>query len=56
MGRGSSVAMNYGAGRRPGSDPRFLWLWHRPAAAALGTPYASVAALKSKEISNATKP
>ena len=31
---GSSIAMSCGVDRRRGSDPKFLWLWHRPAAAA----------------------
>ena len=29
------IAMNYGVGCRCSSDLALLWLWHRPAAAAL---------------------
>ena len=42
--------MSCGVGRRPGSDPKLLWLWYRPAAAApiqpltWEPPYASGAA------------
>ena len=32
--------MSYGVGRRSGSDPELLWLWCRPAAAALIQPLA----------------
>ena len=32
--KGSGVAMSYGVAHRGSSDPTFLWLWHRPAAAA----------------------
>ena len=32
--------MSCGAGRRLGSDPALLWLWCRPAAAALALPLA----------------
>ena len=32
--------MSCGVGRRRGSDPVLLWLWHRPAAAALIQPLA----------------
>ena len=46
-------------GRRPGSDPALLWLWHRPAATALiapqawEPPYAAGAALgKAKRPKN----
>ena len=48
--------MNCGVGRRRGSDPTLLWLWHRPVATApIGTlawepPYATGVALKSKII------
>ena len=35
VGRGSGVAVSCGVGHRRGSDPAFLWLWRRPAAAAL---------------------
>ena len=44
--------MSYGVGRRHGSDPALLWLWHRPAATALfrplvwEPPYATSVALK----------
>ena len=33
-------AMSCGLGRRHSSDPTLLWLWHRPAAAALIQPLA----------------
>jgi len=45
-----------GVGRRCGSDPEWLWLWHRPAAPALiralawEPPYATGAALKRQII------
>ena len=48
--------MSCDVGRRCGSDPVLLWLWHRPAATALigplvwEPPYATSAALKSKII------
>ena len=44
--------MNRGVGRRRGSDPALLWLWHRPAAVApirllaWEPPYAMDAAIK----------
>ena len=44
--------MRYGVGHRRGLDPVLLWLWYRPAAAALiqplvwELPYATGAALK----------
>ena len=44
--------MSCGVGRRCGSDPMLLWLWHRPAAAASipplawEAPYATGMALK----------
>ena len=44
--------MSCGVGRRQGSDPVLLWLWHRPAATgpirplAWEPPYAAGAALK----------
>ena len=44
--------MSCGVGCRPGSDPEFLWLWHRPAATApirplaWEPPYAAGAALE----------
>ena len=44
--------MSCGVGHRHGSDPKLLWLWHRPAATALirplawGPPYAVGATLK----------
>ena len=34
MGQGSGVAVSCGVGRRHGSDPALLWLWHRLAATA----------------------
>ena len=58
MGWGSSVAMSYGVGHRCSSDPKLLWLWCRLAAVAQirplawELPYASGAALKSKEVKN----
>ena len=47
--------MSCGVGRRCGSDPELLWLWHRPAATALiqslawELPYTAGAALKKKK-------
>ena len=47
--------MSCGVGHRCGSDPALLWLWRRPAVAALilplawEPPYAMGAALKKKE-------
>ena len=35
LGQGSGVTVNCDVGRRRGSDPTWLWLWCRPAAAAL---------------------
>ena len=32
--------MSYSVGRRHGSDPELLWLWHRPEAMALIQPLA----------------
>ena len=52
MDWGSRVAVSCGVGHRRGSDPAFLWLWYRLAAAALihplawELPYAAGAALK----------
>ena len=40
MGLGSGVALSCGVGRRHGLDPALLWLWCRPAAAALIRPLA----------------
>ena len=40
VGQGSGIAMSCGAGSRCGSDPTLLWLWGRPAAAALIPPLA----------------
>ena len=40
MSSGSGVAVSCGAGRRRGSDPVFLCLWHRLAATALTGPLA----------------
>jgi len=34
VGEGSSIAVSCSVGCRPGLDLAFLWLWHRPAAAA----------------------
>jgi len=34
MGWGSGIAVSYGVGHRRGSDPKLLWLWHRPEATA----------------------
>ena len=54
VGLGSGVTVSSGVGRRCGSDPMLLWLWCRPAAAALTGPltwelsYAMGAALKKK--------
>ena len=56
MGYGSSIAVSCGVGHRRGSDVALLWLWCRPAAAALirplawEPPYAPSAALKRKKI------
>ena len=47
--------MSCGVGRRHGSDPESLWLWHRPAATALirplawEPPYSTGAALEKKK-------
>jgi len=55
VGWGSSDAVSCSVGRRHGLDPKLLWLWHRPAAAALiqplawEPPYAVGVALKSKK-------
>ena len=55
MGQGSGIAMSCGVGRRHGTDPELLWLWHRLAAEVLiqplawELPYAAGAALKSKK-------
>ena len=62
VGRGSGVAVSCGVGHRRSLDPvlLWLWLWHRPAAAALiqplawEPPYAVGVALKSKN--KQTKP
>ena len=49
---GSGFAVGCGVGRRPGSGPVLLWLWHRPAPTALigplawEPPYATGAALE----------
>ena len=54
MGQGSSIAVSCGVGYRHGSDPMWLCLWCRPAAAApirplaWGPPYAVGSALKRK--------
>ena len=55
VGRGSSVAMSCGVGCRCNLDPVLLWLWCRPAVAALIQPLAweppdaTCAALKKKK-------
>ena len=55
MGEGSGIAVSCGVGRRHGSDPVLLWLWHRPVATALirplawEPPYAVGAALEKAE-------
>ena len=57
----SDVAMSCGGGCRHSSDLMFLWLWCRPAAAALilslawEPPYASGVALKIKETNEKPK-
>ena len=38
--KGSGIAVSCGVGRRYGSDPEVLCLWHRPAATALIRPLA----------------
>ena len=38
--QGSGIAMSCAVGPRPGSDPVLLWMWCRPAAAALFGPLA----------------
>ena len=49
------MVVNYGVGRRHGSDLALLWLWCRPVAAALiqplawEPPYAASAALKKQK-------
>ena len=54
VGWGSGVAMSCGVGCRSSLDPMMLWLWYRPAAAALiqplpwELPYATGVAVKSK--------
>ena len=40
MGEESGVAVSRGVGRRLGSDPALLWLWHGLAATALISPLA----------------
>ena len=55
MGWGSGIAVSCGIGHRRGSDPVLLWLWCRPAVAALIQSlawellYIEGAALKSKQ-------
>ena len=52
---GYGITLSCGAGRRYGSDPTLLWLWCRPAAAALiqplawEPPYAAGVALKRQK-------
>ena len=54
VGQGSGIAVSCGVGHRRGSDLALLWLWCRPAAAALirpvawELPYATGLALKEK--------
>ena len=40
MGQRPGLAMSHGVGHRGSSDPTLLWLWDRPAAAALIQPLA----------------
>ena len=40
VGWGSGVAVSCGVGRKHGSDPALLWLWHKPVATALNGPLA----------------
>ena len=40
MGQGPSVTVSFGIDCRRGSDPKLLWLWCSPAAAALIQPLA----------------
>ena len=53
--------MSYGVGHRCGLDMMLLWLWHKPAAAALirpvawEPPYATGAALKSTHTKKPTQ-
>ena len=55
MGQGPGVAVSCGVGRRRGLDLALLWLWGRPAAAALIGPlawepsYAAGVALKRQK-------
>ena len=52
VGQGFDIAVSCGVGRRHGSDPALLWLWHRLAATApirplaQEPPYAMGVALK----------
>ena len=54
IGLRSGAAVSCGIGHRRGSDPKLLWLWHRPAATApirslaQEPPYALVVALKKQ--------
>ena len=56
MDQGSGIAVSCGVGRGYSSDLVWLWLWHRPAAAALiqplawEPPYVAGAALKRQKI------
>ena len=53
--------MSCGVGRRRGSDPALLWLWHRPAATVLirplswESPYAMGAAVEKTNKQKKTK-
>ena len=53
--KGSGVAVSYDVGHRHSSDPKLLWLWCRPVAAALIStlvwqpPYAKGVALKRQK-------
>ena len=61
MGKVSGSALSCAVGHRRSLDVAMLWLWHRPAAAALIQPiawepaYATGAALISKKIKNKFK-
>ena len=58
VGWGSGITVSCGVSRRHGLDPTLLWLWCRPAAAALirplpwELPYAAGAAIKRKKKKN----
>ena len=56
VGSSPGLAMSCGVGHRCSSDPELLWLWYRPANAAMiqtlawERPYATGATLKGKKI------